>query len=225
MNRPTLCLITDRHRLLRGLGRPAREWRALLMAQIAGAASGGVDVVQVRERDLGGRELMSLLRDAIQVAGPHCRVIVNDRLDAAVAAGAGGVHLRERGVPLSDARVLVGPRSYIGCSVHGAGTALQARTADYLIAGSVYATASKPGQTTSLGIDGLSAIVRAAGPCPVWAVGGITPERVVDVVRAGARGVAAIGGFVPAPSGNLAEAVALLVGKWRFSLDTAVELP
>ena len=157
-------------------------------------------MIQVRERDLDAREYLRFLRDCVTAAqGTNCQVLVNDRIDLALAADAHGVHLRELGVPVIAARVLGGKKFVVGRSVHDAGTAASSRDADYLIAGSVFATASKPGQAATLGLEGLQRVVAAAGECRVFAVGGITPERVAAVRACGARGIAAIDAFLPAP--------------------------
>jgi thiamine-phosphate pyrophosphorylase len=167
------------------------------VAQIEGAIAGGVDVVQIREAGVPAGEYVRFVRRCVQAAGRSVRVIVNDRLDIALAAGAHGVHLRENSVALSDARRLAPQGRLVGRSVHTPATAARSREADYLITGSVFATASKPGQPATLGVEGLHEVVRAAGGCPVWALGGITADRVRDVRACGVSGVAAIGSFLP----------------------------
>lgn len=222
----TLCLITDRRRLARALHLPVVAVRPALVDQVRGAIRGGVDVVQIREADLDARDYRSLV-DEIVVArsGTAVRVFVNDRLDVALAAGADGVHLRESSVAVSAARKLTGSRLWLGRSVHRSTRKDAWAGADYLIAGSVFQTQSKPGAPASLELAGLRDLVTAAGTCPVWAVGGVTPERVREVVGAGARGVAAIGGFIPLePTVDVAQSVEILAKKWRFSFDSAVEL-
>ena len=97
--RPALCLITDRRRLTTALGVPAANWREPLLAQITAALAGGIDVVQVRERDLDDGILAAFARDCVRAARDRTgRVVINDRLDIAVAGGAHGVHLREDGI-------------------------------------------------------------------------------------------------------------------------------
>ena len=189
--------------------------------------AGGVDVVQIRERDLDARTLATLVRHAISVrAQSATRIVINDRLDVALAVGADGVHLREDSLGIAAARQLVRPKFLIGRSVHASTSAAPARIADYLIAGSVFATPSKAGHPASLGVDGLRQVVRAAGECPVWAVGGLTAERSRAVVESGAKGVAAIGAFLPtAPTRDVAGEVQRLTEGMRFSFDRPVELP
>lgn len=123
------------------------------------------------------------------------RVVVNDRLDVAVAAGAHGVHLRGDSIAPERARSMVPAGFLIGRSVHGAGEAvLAARGADYCVAGTVFPTPSKPGLRQPLGLEGLEAIVRAV-PLPVLAIGGVSMERIEAVAATGAAGMAAIGLF------------------------------
>jgi len=179
----TICLVTDRRR------RPPIE-------QAAEAADAGVDFVQVRERDLPASELVSLVAGVVGVTrGSRTRVLVNERLDVAMACGADGVHLRGDSIPPSRARSIAPPGFLIGRSVHKKAEALAvAADVDYLIAGTVFPTASKPGATDLLGVDGLAAIASAVS-APVLAIGGMTLERVDAVAAAGAAGVAAIGLF------------------------------
>ena len=127
------------------------------------------------------------------------RLVVNDRLDVALACGADGVHLRGDSIPIAAARRLAPAGFLIGRSVHGVAEAIAAAGADYLIAGTVFASASKPAQAERLGIAGLRSIVTAVHR-PVLAIGGIAGDRVRDVAEAGAAGFAAIGLFMAAQS-------------------------
>lgn len=177
--------------------------------------------MQVREGDLNAADYVAFVRDCVRLTGgTGCRVIVNDRLDVALAAAADGVHLREASFAIDVARRLAPDEFFVGRSVHDATTAVGARTADYLIAGSVFETASKPGRQATLGLEGLRAVVGAAGKCPVWAVGGITRERMEDVRACGVAGVAAIGAFLPPTTTTDVERdVHELTEALRFSLD------
>lgn len=124
------------------------------------------------------------------------RIVVNDRLDVALACGAAGVHLRSDSVSPGAARTLAPPGFLIGRSVHSAAEAREAAPdADYLIAGTVFATPSKPSGHRLLGLDGLAAIVRSVN-VPVLAIGGMTVERLSEVAATGAAGVAGIGIFL-----------------------------
>jgi thiamine-phosphate diphosphorylase len=190
----TICLVTDRRRF-----DPPIEG---LLAVVRRAIGAGVDLVQVRERDLEAAALADLVASILAAArGTPARVVVNDRLDVALACGADGVHLRADSIAVADARRIAPPGFLVGRSVHSIAEAQSARDADYLIAGAVYPTPSKPPSTAWLGVDGLRAIVRAVS-VPVLAIGGITPENSADVAAAGAAGVAAIGLFERAAPGD-----------------------
>lgn len=216
-----MCLVTDRRRLGHALGRPASEWCTLLLEQIRGAVQGGVDLVQIREPDLEAGVLAELVTRAVRITGGSpSRVIVNDRVDVALAAGAAGVHLRENSPLPAQVRRLVPAGFVVGRSVHGTESASLDPSADYLIAGTVFPTASKP-VATLLGLDGFEAVVRMAGSTPVLGIGGVTEARLADLGRVGASGFAAIGAFIPPTgSGRLAAQVQETAKNLRFAFDT-----
>ena len=222
--RPVLCLTTDRRRLAAAVGRPEAEAIALASQQIRGAIRGGVDVVQIRERDLDTRDLAHLVRDAVDsVRGTRALVVVNDRIDVAIAEMSSGVHLREDSISVHAARTLLTPDHLIGRSVHDAAGASAAQGADYLIAGAVFETPSKPVATRTLGLEGLREIVGRAGPCPVWAIGGITPDAAESIAKTGAAGVVGISMFIPrfVVATGIENSVQRLTANLRFSFDTA----
>lgn len=176
--------------------------------------------MQIRERGLDDREYAAFIRDCITAArDANCRVLVNDRVDLALATGADGVHLRETSVPLTALRDALRAKLLIGRSVHDATTAATARTADYMIAGSVFATESKPGTAATLGLRGLRAVVDTAQGRPVWAIGGIGVEQIAAVKASGAQGIAAIGAFMPVAGKDIAWQVRQRAEVLRFSLD------
>jgi thiamine-phosphate pyrophosphorylase len=190
-------LVTDRTRLAgRAGGRPADP--AALLAQIDAAIEAGIDVIQVRERELEARALAAIVTAAVaRAAGSRSRILVNDRVDLAIACGAAGVHLRSDSLPAAQVRRIAPPGFVVGRSVHSVAEAIeQAPLVDYLIAGTVWATASKPGAAPLLGVEGLAAIVRSVA-VPVLGIGGVTIERAAMLARAGAAGVAAIALFQP----------------------------
>jgi thiamine-phosphate pyrophosphorylase len=192
----TICAITDRRR---------RD----VVAQIAEAVSAGIDLVQIREPDLEAANLASLVATAVRLTrGTATRVVVNDRLDVALACGADGVHLRGDSVPPADARTIAPAPFLIGRSVHDPDEARSvADHVDYLIAGTVFATTSKPDAERLLGVDGLRAVARAVR-VPVLAIGGITLDRVASIANAGAAGIAAIGLFAGSvPMSEAAETI------------------
>ena len=179
----TVCLVTDRR---------ARS----LVQQCGEAVQAGVDIIQIRERDLDAGPLASLVGDVVRLTrGTPTKVVVNDRLDVAMACGADGVHLRGDSVPPAAVRSMVPPGFVVGRSVRDAAEAVAAAPhVDYLIAGTVFPTPSKSGLTAWLGVEGLARICRAVR-VPVLAIGGIGVDRAPEVARAGAAGVAAIGLF------------------------------
>lgn len=183
-----VCLVTDRR-------------RADPVAQARLAADAGIDLIQVRERDLEAAPLAATVARILDaVRGTPTRVIVNDRLDVALACGAHGVHLRSDSIPVTAARTLAPPGFLIGRSVHAAAEAAHAaKGADYLIAGTVFATSSKPDLTPLLGVEGLRAIVTTAA-VPVLAIGGVTMERLDAIAAAGAAGIAGISLFTASES-------------------------
>lgn len=193
----TLCLVTDRRRLCGGTPSVATA-RAALAVLFSEAVHAGVDLIQIREGDLDARALSQLTGDAVRLTrGTATRVVVNDRLDVAIASGADGVHLRGDSLAVSDVRRLAPPGFLIGRSVHTAGEASSAAGADYLVAGTVFPSVSKAAGHTLLGVAGLRSVVMATG-APVLAIGGVTPANIDEIVAAGAAGVAAIGLFLDA---------------------------
>ena len=211
---PVLCLVSDRQRLgPAGAGPAALD--AALVACVRGAARAGVHLVQVRERGLEGGPLTRLVAQCVDAAaGTATRVIVNDRFDVAMAAGAHGVHLPGHGAPAARVRA-VAPRGFlIGRSVHHASEASRVEAEgglDYLVFGTVFPSTSKPG-VAAAGIAGLAAAV-AAVRLPVLAIGGVTPERAADVRDAGAAGIAAIGAFADACAHGV-DRLNALVAQW-----------
>ena len=188
--RPVVCLITDRHQLTT----PTEE---RVIAQVAAAARSGVHLVQIRERDLEGRALLRLARACVAaVAGTSTRVLLNDRLDVAIAAGAHGVHLRGDSIPASRARTIAPSPFLIGRSVHDPDEARRVTDEgglDYLVFGPVFETSSKPGRPGA-GLDALRSVVSRT-TLPVLGVGGVTSERAAMLIGVGAAGFAAISLF------------------------------
>lgn len=166
---------------------------------VAAALAGGAAAIQLREKDLSGRDLWeTAVALAPLCAGHNVSFIINDRMDVALGLDAAGVfagvgvHLGEASLPVAAARRLLGPGRLIGASVHGMDGALRAEAegADYLTFGHVFATGSKPGLAPR-GLDELAAVCRAVS-VPVVAVGGLSPANVGAAARAGAAGVAVI---------------------------------
>jgi thiamine-phosphate diphosphorylase len=174
----------------------------LPLADLARAAArAGVKAVQLRAKRLPARELVAAAREiAALCRGEGVLCIVNDRLDAALAARADGVHLGQEDLPLAAAREIAGNRLRIGVSTHSVAEARRAEQegADYVGFGAMYATAGKAKVTAPQGAERL-AEVTAAVTIPVIAIGGITRERIPEIRAAGAAGAAVIGAWVLAP--------------------------
>ena len=195
-----ICLVTDRRRLA-AAGASLAAQGVCLVAQARHAADAGVEWIQMRERDLQAADLAALVTDLLQATrDTSTRLIVNDRLDVAIACGAAGVHLRGDSIPVAMARRLAPSGFLIGRSVHTIQDAIAAAGADYLFAGTVFPSASKPAAGPLLGVKGLQAIV-AAVTIPVLAIGGIAGDRINEVAAAGAGGFAAIELFMGARHG------------------------
>jgi len=182
-----LCYITDRRALAT---RP-------LLPVIHEAIRAGLDVVQIREKDLATRELLELVRGAVDAArGTSTRIVVNDRLDVALAAGAAGVHLGTQSLPARVVRQQVPKDFLVGVSCHSLEEALSAELAgvDYVVLGPIFETPSKLAYGPPLGLGKLREVTMRV-KTPVLALGGITVERVRSCLEAGATGIAGISIF------------------------------
>jgi len=195
-----LCLVTDRGRLARRLGiAPGAALDAV--AALAGeAARAGVDLIQVREPGLEARVLAQLVQAVIAAARPAgARVVVNDRLDVALACGADGVHLKASSMPPPAVRRIAPSPFLVGQSVHDLPEVHAAVEGgvDYLIFGTVFPSASKGPDWPLAGVAGLREAVRAAAPVPVLAIGGVNPDTATLAAAVGAAGVAVIDALLP----------------------------
>ena len=156
------------------------------------ALDGGVRAVQLREKDLEGRELYALAERLRALTRRYqARLLVNDRLDVALAVEADGVHLGQNSFAVKDARRLLGAEQLIGVSTHSQHEIAAAQEADFLVFGPVYYTPSKAAYGEPQGLDRLRAAV-AHSAVPVFAIGGIKTERVAEVLETGAHGIAMI---------------------------------
>ena len=197
--RPCVYLVTDRRRLAPG-ARTIAAALATLERFLDAAIDAAVDVIQVRERDVDARALTDLVaRVHARAGGAGTRVLVNDRADVALAAGADGVHLPGDGLPTGRTRTLA-PEWIIGRSVHPGDDPSDAADVDYLLFGTVFETASKPAAWRVAGLDAFGALA-ASVRIPVLAIGGVTPARASAVAAAGGAGVAGISIFLPPPLG------------------------
>ena len=179
---PTLCLVTDRRLCL----------DMPLVEKVALAVEGGVNMVQLREKDLPGGRLLELALEIQEAVRDRALLIINERVDVALACGADGIHLGEEALSPSAARHIVGEDLLIGRSVHDMERAIEAQEqgSDYLIAGTVFATGSHPG-FKPLGV-GFMKEMASAVRIPYLGIGGINASNAAEVIDAGASGVAVI---------------------------------
>lgn len=186
--------VSSRHRLMPN-ARTVRDECQALERWIADLIEAGIDAVQLREPDLGAGRLRDLVAWSRRCSsGTRTCVLVNDRVDVALAGDAHGVHLPAAGLDTRRVREFE-PAWLVGRSAHGASDSSALAANDYLVFGTVFASRSKPNGTVK-GLEGLRSFVALSGR-PVLAIGGVTAERAGACLRAGARGVAAIEPFLP----------------------------
>ncbi len=201
-----LLLVTDRHQI---------HGRSLLTV-LSHAIQAGVQAIQLRERDLSTGELLSLAGDIQAMAkSGGVSLIINDRVDLAMALGLDGVHLRADSLSARSVRRIIGPRRLIGVSTHSAEDVRHATQgcADYAVLGPIFDTSSKRSFGPPLGLDLLADVCRRS-PIPIFAIGGITCERVREVRQAGAYGVAVIGALLTRHD------IGTAVGEFTRALET-----
>jgi thiamine-phosphate diphosphorylase len=221
-----ICLVTDRHRLSPHADRTQALDRIVQLA--AAAAHAGVDLIQIRENDLTVRDLARLVELCVAMAeGTPSKIVVNDRLDVAIAEGAGGVHLRSDSIEAGSVRCLISGEFVVGRSAHGAAEAAEVARrggVDYLILGTIFSTASKPPAHPVAGVEEL-ARATAAVSVPVLAIGGVSVERAGMVAKAGAHGIAAVGLFIPPAGSSFDSHVERTVENLRQAFDTCGAVP
>ena len=183
----SLCLVTDRSMVAGALEDVVEACLAI-----------GLKAVQLREKDLETRPLLSMARKLRESTRRHgAKLFVNDRADVALAAGADGVHRAGSSLAVSALRSISPPGFLIGASVHSVAEArvTELEGADFLFFGPVYDTLSKRRYGPPQGVAGLERVASAAR-LPVFAIGGVTAVRVPELGRAGAAGVAVIGAIL-----------------------------
>lgn len=209
---PVICMIT-------APARSAADEQGLV-ERVGAAAHAGVHLIQIRQPQLEGGALTRLVERAVLAAkGTPARILVNDRVDVALAAGAHGVHLRADSMPAARVRAIAPPAFVIGRSAHApdeGARAAQTGNLDYLIFGTVFPSRSKPGVAPA-GVDALAAAC-AGVPLPVLAVGGMTSFTLGAVAHAGAAGFAAIGLFADNPI----DTIPVLVRQAASAFDVSV---
>ncbi|MBL0386385.1 thiamine phosphate synthase [Tumebacillus sp. ITR2] len=161
---------------------------------VDGAVRGGADVIQLRYKSAPALDLYTLaqaISPAIREAGAG--LLINDRVDVALAVQAQGVHLAAKSLPIASARPLMQPNQLVGCSVHSVEEAVEAEAkgASYITYGHIFATNSKPGLPPR-GVESLRQVVEAVH-IPVLAIGGITKDNLEEVLSTGVAGIAVIG--------------------------------
>ncbi len=185
-----LCLVTDR---------PLSRGRALIDI-VAAAVRGGATMVQLREKTAGTREFLEQARALKALLAPlGIPLVINDRVDIALAVNAEGIHVGQTDMPLAEVRRLVGPDKFIGLSASRREYILapDAEAADYLGIGPVYAQQTKPGTATPHGVEGFRAL-RALTKKPVMAIGGMKADNSAPILAAGADGLAVVSAIVSA---------------------------
>jgi thiamine-phosphate diphosphorylase len=225
-----ICLVTDRRRLGAAVGAQPGKYLDVLAEQIEAAALAGIDYVQIREPDLEAKALAAFSKSiAGRLRGTHTKLLLNDRLDVALAAGADGVHLKESSFAPELASALATARAdrhfVISCAVHTPLTAAARSSADFIIAGTVLPTVSKS-RADYLEWKGLGEVIGAAKGTPVLGIGGLDLASIPALATTGAAGLAAIGAFIPAATDEgLKEFVKKRVIDMRFAFDSAQSQP
>jgi thiamine-phosphate pyrophosphorylase len=171
--------------------------------QVARLCEGGARLVQLREKALPPREFYAEVSEALKVARSFgAKLIINDRVDVALATGADGVHVGQDDMPPQTARVVVGRSRVVGCSTHGVEQASAAARlpVDYIAIGPVFSTKSKENPDPVVGVEGVRRVREAVGPAvKLVAIGGVTLETATSVLEAGADSVAVIGALLDTP--------------------------
>ena len=191
---PTLCLVTE-------LGTGGKE---VLLAKIAAAVEGGVDIVQLRAKELPAGRLLDLGLSMKQCINGSAMLFVNDRIDVALALEADGVQLGEDAMSVEAVHRIAGDRLLVGRSVHSVERAIEAeaRGADFLVIGTIFATGSKP-ELEPAGPELLGDVGRVT-KIPFLAIGGVNTANVAQVLEYGAHGAAVISAILASPDAGQA---------------------
>jgi thiamine-phosphate pyrophosphorylase len=163
--------------------------------QVKRLAAGGATIIQLREKSMAASDFYSEAKAAVDIARKAgIRLIINDRVDIALAVGADGVHLGQDDLPVESARALLGPNAIIGLSTHNLEQAENALKlpVSYLALGPIFTTRTKRNPEPEIGLSRLQQISKVVEAIPLVAIGGITPENATDVIAAGADSIAQI---------------------------------
>ncbi len=189
MNVPCLCLVADS-----SVVNPEE-----LVSRAASAVLGGVDMVQLRAKELPGRQLLQIAMELKEAICDEAILVVNERVDVAFVSKADGVQLGEEALPISAARDILPERAIVGRSVHSVAGAedAQGEGADFLVVGTMFATDSHPGSSPAGPL--LMRQMKPKSRIPLIGIGGITQENLPEVVESGGSGVAVIRSILAAP--------------------------
>lgn len=207
LQKPILYLITSGNTTAKTTPQ-SKEFHQLLI-QIEAAVAAGIDLVQIREKELSEKTLFDLAKQAaVATKSSATRLLVNERADIAIAAGADGVHLTSHSIPVDVVRRTFGVELLIGASTHSRAEVTKAQKggADFVVLGPIFETESKKQFGPPLGLRELEAATSLHSAFPVIAIGGINPRNAGNCFAAKASGVAGIGMFDD--SGNLSSVVA-----------------
>ena len=174
---------------------PARCRGRPLAEMAEAAARGGATLLQYRDKSGSTRSLIEAASEIGRALAPFdVPLLINDRVDVALAVGCAGVHVGAEDMPAADVRRLLGPESIVGCTVHSAEEAhgVPGAILDYASVGGVFATASKHNLQPPIGLEGVRALIARLPDLPVCAIAGIDHHNAADVIAAGADGIAVI---------------------------------
>ena len=171
-------------------------------AQVEKLIAGGATLIQLREKHAAPREFYKDAEQALAIARSHgAKIIINDRVDIALALGADGVHLGQDDLPPHHARKILGPQAIIGFSTHTIEQAIEAAylPIDYIALGPIFTTKTKENPDKTVGLDGIKNVREAIGGFPLVAIGGINSGNVSQVIQAGAGSAAVISVLYASP--------------------------
>ena len=190
---PILCLVTNR----------TLKREMSFETTIESAIHGGIDMVQLREKDLPPKELLALANKLRDITMGKAKLLVNGNLEVALKAGADGIHLPQDSIPVTEVRRSAPDHFIIGKSAHDQESAISAAKdgVDYIVLGTIFPTDSKPGVEPG-GIHRIKNVC-AKVECPILAIGGIRPENINSVIAAGAYGAAISGAILTAEDPEL----------------------
>jgi thiamine-phosphate pyrophosphorylase len=185
--------------------------------QVKKLIEGGAEVIQLREKSASPKEFYASAEEALDVARQHnVKIIINDRVDIALALGADGVHLGQDDLPPEYARKILGEKAIIGFSTHNVEQAISAvkHPINYLAIGPVFTTKTKENPDKVVGIEGVKKVRQAIGDFPLVAIGGINLENSCDVFNIGANSVAIISDLL-SDLDKIAERMRLLINSCK----------